>query len=485
MGNCGVGFAPVRPGQQTFLIELMEGVEDIPGTALHEGIQWEWETFPEYLDALDKRRFAMDIGTQVPHGSVRTYVMGERGANNEPATPEDIEQMASLVKEGIEAGALGFSTSRTLAHTAISGEPVPGTFAAEDELFGIGRVLGELGSGIFEVAGAGAAGEDIDAPVKELDWMVRLSKEINRPVSFILIQVDAAPDLWRELLELSAEAAAGGAEVYPQVAGRPFGMLIGHQTTIHPFADRPTFVALQALPFDEMIKELRKPEVRSKILAEGDPDNPGMLLSQLGRWFPMGDPPNYEPSYEDSIEGIAKSKGCDPVELLYDRMLDRDGKELFLLPVLNYSNLNADPIREMIYHPRAALGLGDGGAHCGIICDASIQTFMLTHWVRDRTRGEKIPVEFVVKRMTKDTADLYGLRDRGVLAPGMKGDVNIIDLDGLRLLPPEMVHDLPAGGKRFMQRAKGYRYTICSGEITMQDDEPTGALPGRLVRGAQ
>jgi N-acyl-D-aspartate/D-glutamate deacylase len=463
----------------------MEGVEDIPGTALHEGMEWEWESFPEYLDALDKRRYSMDIATQVPHGSVRTYVMGERGINNEPATKEDIEAMAAIVKEGIAAGAVGFSTSRTLAHRAITGEPVPGTFAAEDELFGIGRVLGELGTGIFELAAAGAAGEDIAAPLAELDWMRRLSAETGRPVTFAMVQVDAAPDLWRELLDLSAKAVGEGAQVFPQVAGRPFGLLTGHQTDIHPFGDRLSYLALLELPFDERIERMRDPETKRKILSEGDPENPGLLLSQLGRIFPMGDPPNYEPSYEQSIAGIAEAQGCDPVELLYDRMLDRDGRELFLVPVLNYSNGSADPIREMLYHPRAALGLGDGGAHCGIICDASIQTFMLTHWVRDRTRGEKVPVEFAVRRMAKDTADLYGFHDRGVVAVGMKADLNVIDLAGLTLRAPEMVFDLPAGGRRFMQRARGYRYTVCSGEITIENDELTGAYPGRLVRGAQ
>jgi N-acyl-D-aspartate/D-glutamate deacylase len=483
MGNCGVGFAPVRPGQQDFLIGLMEGVEDIPGTALHEGMQWEWESFPEYLDALERREYAMDIATQVPHGSVRTYVMGERGANNEAATPEDIEAMAAIVKEGIAAGAVGFSTSRTLAHRAISGEPVPGTFAAEDELFGIGRAMGELQRGIFELAPAGAAGEDIAAPLAELDWMRRLSAETGRPVTFAMVQVDAAPDLWRELLDVSAKAVEEGAQVFPQVAGRPFGLLIGHQTDIHPFSDRLSYLALLELPFEERIERMRDPEVKQKILSEGDPDNPGLLLQQLGRIFPMGDPPNYEPSYEESIEGIAKASGRDPVELLYDRLLDRDGRELFLAPVLNYSNLSADPIREMLYHPRAVLGLGDGGAHCGIICDASIQTFMLTHWVRDRTRGDKVPVEFVVRRMSKDTADLYGFHDRGVVAEGMKADLNVIDLEGLTLRAPEMIFDLPAGGRRFMQRAKGYRYTICAGEITLENDEPTGAHPGRLLRG--
>ena len=485
MGNCGVGFAPVKPGGEDFLIGLMEGVEDIPGAALSEGIEWEWESFPEYLDALAKRRFMMDVGTQVPHGSVRTYVMGERGANNEAATPEDIAAMAEIVKSGVAAGALGFSTSRTIAHRAITGEPVPGTFAAEDELFGIGRVLGELGQGIFEVAGAGAAGEDIAAPKAEFDWMRRLSKEIGRPVTFAMVQVDAAPELWRELLELSAAAVEEGAEIFPQVAGRPFGMLIGHQTDLHPFADRPTYVSLLELPFEERVRRMRDPEVKRKILGEYDPENPSMWMQQLGRMFPMGDPPNYEPAYEDSVEGIAKARGLDTADFLYEQLLERDGKELFLVPVLNYSYLNADPIREMMYHPRATLGLGDGGAHCGMICDASIQTFMLTHWVRDRTRGEKVPVEFAVKRMTRDPAQLYGLGDRGVIAPGMKGDLALIDLERLRLRAPEMVHDLPAGGRRFMQRAEGYRSVIVSGEVTLENDEPTGALPGMLVRGAR
>jgi N-acyl-D-aspartate/D-glutamate deacylase len=484
MGNCGVGFAPVEPGKEDFLIGLMEGVEDIPGTALHEGMKWSWRTFPEYLDALDRLKFSMDVGTQVPHGSVRAYVMGQRGADNEPATPEDIEAMAAIVKEGIAAGALGFSTSRTIAHTAITGEPVPGTFAAEDELFGIGRVLGELGEGIFEVAAAGAAGEDIAAPAKELEWMVRLSKEIQRPVTFAMLQVDAAPDLWRELLELSASAAKDGAEVFPQVAGRPFGLLLGHQTELHPLAACPTFSALLDLPFEDRIEKLRDPDIKKKILEEANPET-SIFLTQLGRMFPMGDPPNYEPSYDDSVEAIAKREGVDPVELMYDRMLERDGRELFLVPVLNYSEGNADPIREMMFHPRAALGLGDGGAHCGMICDASIQTFMLTHWVRDRTRGEKIPLEFAVKRMSKDTADLYGLRDRGTIEVGKKADLNLIDLDALRLEPPVMVHDLPAGGRRFMQRAHGYRATIVSGEVTMENDEPTGVFPGRLIRGQQ
>jgi N-acyl-D-aspartate/D-glutamate deacylase len=482
MGNCGVGFAPVRPGQHDFLIRLMEGVEDIPGTALHEGIAWEWETFPQYLDALAKRRWTMDVGTQVPHGAVRAYVMGERGAKNQPATPEDIAAMAALVREGLAAGAFGFSTSRTIAHRAIDGEPVPGTFAAEDELFGIGRVLGELGRGIFELAGAGAAGEDIAAPKREIDWMRRLSREIRRPVTFTLLQVNAAPDLWREQFELSVAALAEGAQIYPQVAGRPFGLLIGHQTKIHPFSDRPTFAALLPLPFEERVRKLRDPEIKRRILGEANREQPSMLASQYGRTFPIGTPPNYEPSYEDSIEARAKRAGREPEEFLYDKLLENDGRELLLVPVLNYAELSCGPIREMVLHPRAALGLGDGGAHCGIICDASIQTFMLTHWVKSRVRGPRLPLELVVKRMTKDTADLYGIGDRGVIAPGKKADLNLIDLAKLELLPPRMEHDLPAGGARFLQGARGYEATIVAGEIVAQKDAPTGALPGRLLR---
>jgi N-acyl-D-aspartate/D-glutamate deacylase len=420
----------------------------------------------------------------VPHGAVRAYVMGERGAKNEPASPQDIAAMAALVKEGIAAGALGFSTSRTIAHRAITGEPVPGTFAAEDELFGIGRAMGSLGRGIFEVAGAGAAGEDVAAPKAELDWMRRLSAEIRRPVTFALLQVDAAPELWRELLALSEAAAKGGAQVYPQVAGRPFGMLVGHQTKIHPFALRPSFEALRALPFAERMRRLADPTVKRAILAEGKTAPRSMLLDLLYKFFPMGDPPCYEPTREESIAGIAEREGRDPEELLYDRMLAREGRELFLVPVLNYSQGSCDPIREMMLHPFAALGLGDGGAHCGIICDASIQTFVLTHWVRDRTRGPKLPVELAVKRMTRDTAALYGFADRGTLTPGQRADLNLIDLAGLRLEPPVMVQDLPAGGQRFLQRARGYRATFVAGEQTIDCDEPTGALPGRLVRGA-
>ena len=487
-GNCGVGFAPVRPNERDYLISLMEAVEDIPGSALAEGIEWEWETFPEFMDAVGKRELGMDVAAQVPHGAVRTYVMGERGAENEPATPEDIERMAVIVREGMEAGALGFSTSRTIMHKAASGDPMPGTFAAEDELFGLGRVLGDLGKGIFELAPVGAAGEDVIGAREEMDWMRRLSAEIGRPVSFAMLQVDAEPTLWRDLLDESQKAVAEGAQVYPQTAGRPFGMLVGHQTEYHPFRDRPTYEALMDLPFAERIARLNEPEVRTAILSEKvEYDDPmsAYVMASFHKLFPLGEKPNYEPAPEDSVAGIAEREGRSPEDVLYDCMLGQEGRELLLFPLLNYSDGNCDPIYEMIQHPRAVLGLGDGGAHCGIICDASIQTFMLSHWVRDRDRGPKLPVELVVQRMTSDTANLYGLRDRGLIAPGYKADLNVIDLDTVGLKLPEMVFDLPAGGRRLIQRADGYRYTLVNGQVTMRDGVPTGELPGRLIRGEQ
>lgn len=487
-GNCGVGFAPVRPDQHDYLISLMEAVEDIPGTALAEGIQWEWETFPEFMDAVGKRELGMDVAAQVPHGAVRTYVMGKRGAENEPATPEDIRRMADIVREGMEAGALGFSTSRTIMHKAASGDPMPGTFAAEDELFGLGRVLGELDKGIFELAPVGAAGEDVIGARAEMDWMCRLSAEIGRPVSFAMLQVDAEPTLWRDLLDESQQAVAKGAEVYPQIAGRPFGMLVGHQTEYHPFRERPSYEALIDLPFEERVARLREPAVRKAILSEkvdyADPMS-AFVMASFHKLFPLGEKPNYEPAYEDSVAGIADREGRSPEEVLYECMLGQDGRELLLFPLLNYSDGNCDAIYEMLHHPRAALGLGDGGAHCGIICDASIPTFMLSHWVRDRVRGPKLPLELVVKRMTSDSAKLYGLLDRGLIEPGYKADLNVIDMDKVGLKLPEMVFDLPAGGRRLIQRADGYHTTLVSGEVTMREGVPTGAFPGRLVRGEQ
>jgi N-acyl-D-aspartate/D-glutamate deacylase len=485
MGNCGVGFAPVRPGSQEWLVQLMEGVEDIPGTALTEGISWGWESFPEYLTALEGMRRVVDVGTQVPHGAVRAYVMGERGSRNEPATAEDIAAMAALVKDGIAAGALGFSTSRTIVHRAVDGEPVPGTFAAEDEIFGIGQALKSLDAGVFELAPAGAMGEDLAAPEREVALMRRLSAAIGRPISFALLQVDAAPDQWRDILRLSAEANAEGADLRPQVAGRALNILLGFQT-IHPFSKRPTYLSLVDLPLAERIQHLRKDEVRRAILSERIPDDPLMAMiggQSTSHMFPLGEPPDYEPTPDMSVAAIARREGRPEEEVLYDLLLRHDGRELVLFTLGGYSHGSLDDMKEMLEHPKSALGLSDGGAHCGVICDASAPTYMLSHWARDRANG--LPLEFVVKKMTRDTAQLYGLEDRGVVAPGFKADLNLVDHEHLNLRLPEMVHDLPAGARRLIQRADGWKATICSGEVTFEDGEHTDARPGRLIRGGQ
>ncbi|MGB1653681.1 MAG: N-acyl-D-amino-acid deacylase family protein [Acidimicrobiales bacterium] len=490
MGNCGVGFAPVTPGSEEWLIQLMEGVEDIPGAALSEGIAWEWETFPEYLDALDKRRWSVDIGTQIAHGAVRAYVMGSRGARNEPADATEIAAMAAIVRDAVAAGALGVSTSRTIAHRAMDGEPVPGTFAAEDELFALGHGLRDGGGGIFELAPAGVAGEDVVAPLQEVDWMVRLSAETGQPVSFAMLQVSSAPDLWKELLQASIDAIDQGADIHPQVAGRPFGVLVGWETG-HPFLLRPSYRAIADLPLAERVVELRKPEVRAAILGEADIESGGSLIeglaglaaSMLDNIFILGDPPDYEPTADRSIAAIALAQGVEPLEAAYDAFCAEDGRALLMLPLLNYADGDHEAIRAQLTHPRSISGLSDGGAHCGIICDASLPTTMLTHWTRDRTRGELLPLEWIVKKQTQDTAELYGLSDRGSLEVGKRADVNIIDYGALRLLTPEMIYDLPAGGRRLVQRCEGYVATIVAGEVTRRDGVDTGARPGRLVRG--
>ena len=498
MGNCGVGFAPAAPNRHEWLIGLMEGVEDIPGTALSAGMQWNWETFPEYLDYLDTLPKALDVGTQVPHGAVRSYVMGERGANNEPANPEDILEMKKLVREGIEAGALGVSTSRTIVHRAIDGVNVPGTFAEEDEMMAFGEALSEAGTGVFELAPAGVTGDDMNLPDLEVAWMRRVSAATGRPITFALVQLDAEPDHWKRMFDLSEEAAAEGADLYPQVTARAPGVLLGLQTN-HPWVNAPTFQEisghyklgegdahhLRRVPIEEVAAEMRKPEVKAKLIEELEAAHQDIAFINLGRVFQLQEPLDYEPSEEDSVAAMAKREGREAHELFYDLLLEDDGKRLFFAPTLNYTDFNYDVVRKMLTHPRAALGLDDAGAHCGVICDASMPTFMLTHWARDRSRGEGLPLEFVVKKMTSDTARLYGLNDRGVLKPGMKGDVNVIDLERLQLRAPELAHDLPADGRRLVQRAEGFVATIVSGEVIMRDGEDTGARPGQLVRGEQ
>jgi N-acyl-D-amino-acid deacylase len=489
MGNCGVGFAPARPDRHDWLIGLMEGVEDIPGAALSEGIEWEWETFPQYLDALERRRWTVDVGAQIPHGAVRAYVMGDRGARNEPATPEEIDQMRVIVLDALRAGALGFSTSRTMGHRAIDGELVPGTYAAEDELFGIGRALAEAGTGVFELAPLGSAGELLLDAVKEVDWMRRLSAAIDRPVTYVLLQVDDEPELWRAQLAASLDACAEGARLHPQVAGRPTGILSGHYTTLCYLGEIPAYRELKArgLSPEQFSAALADPEVRRRIL-EWRPATAEQAVAMeraAQRTFVLGDPPDYEPGPERSLAGLAAAAGSTPLEVAYDVMAADGGQGLLYLPILNYATGDLDHVREMLLHPRGALGLSDGGAHTGTICDASMPTFMLTHWTRDRTRGETLPLPYIVKKQTHDTARLFGLTDRGTLEPGALGDVNLIDYDALALGGPYVSADLPAGGRRLLQKASGYVATIKKGTVTFDAGEATGELPGRLIRGSR
>ncbi len=493
-GNCGVGFAPVAPGREQWLIELMEGVEDIPGTALTEGISWGWESFPEYLDVIEKQRLAVDFGTQVAHGAVRGYAMGDRGARNEAATADDIALMARIVQEAVEAGALGFSTSRTEAHRAIDGEPVPGTYAAEDELFALGRAMAAGGQAVFEVAPDGTAGENVDGPMREMDWMVRLAAEIDRPVSFAMVQTQSAPDLWRKQLDIAGAAFDDGIRIHPQFAARPFGMLFGFEG-YHAFTHRPTFRRLKAeLGPGELVARLADPAVREAILSETDlPAQPLPLFDSLfafiqhsaASMYAIGDPPDYEPTPDRTVAAIAEQRGQDPLAAMYDLMLESDGTAVLMLPFFNYVEGNHDAIHEMLSHRAAISGLSDGGAHCGLICDASLPTFMLTHWVRDRHRGARFPLEYVVRKQTLDTATLFGLSDRGVLAKGKKADVNVIDMDALTLGVPKMAYDLPAGGRRLIQGARGYDATVVSGVVTRRHGVDTGARPGQLLRGVR
>lgn len=483
IGNCGVGFAPVRPDHHDFLIQLMEGVEDIPGAALAEGINWEWETFPEYLDALEKRAFAIDIGTQVPHGAVRAYVMGE-GLNANEAQQDDIARMAEVVREGLAAGALGFSTSRTSLHRAKDGKVVPGTHASSDEVLGIGRMLGKVGHGVFQMA------SDYLPEEYELAWMKQLGRETGKRVLYSVVQSAGDPDQWRRLIRAAEEDAAEGGLLTPQIAPRPVGLLLGFESSIHPFFLHPDFIALKGLTAEARAAALRTPEVRQALLAR-TPDFSradgvlAMVVEGFDNMYALGQSPDYEPSPDQSIAAIAAREGRTPREVAYDILSADDDGSILYLPMLGYVDRNLDATRELMRHPCTVYGLADGGAHCGMISDASIPTFLLTHWGRDRTRGEQIPLEELIENQTRRTAECYGLHDRGVLAPGLKADINIIDFANLHIHAPVLTQDLPADGKRFLQKITGYRMTICSGQIIYRDGEPTGALPGRLIRGGK
>jgi N-acyl-D-aspartate/D-glutamate deacylase len=485
MGNCGVGFAPAAPDKHDFLIALMEGVEDIPGAALAEGLPWDWESLPEYFDAVARRPHAVDIGAQVPHAALRAYVMGERGADHEiDPTPDEIAHMARLTSEALLAGAVGFGTSRTVNHRSRTGARIGSLTASSEELLGIGQALKETGRGVFEFV---SDFRDVDY---ELGLMRRLAAETRRPLSVSLIQANQVPDKWREILSRIEQAAADGIDMKAQVCARPIGVLFGLQATLNPFMRTPTYHAIASLPLAERVARMRDPEVRRRILAEYEEEaataRGGRLQHvDLAELYPLGEPPEYEPEPSDSVAGRAEQCGRTPADLLYDLLLERDGRALLYHPFGNFAHHNLDAAREMVLSDRTLFGLSDGGAHVGTICDASFPTYNLTHWCRDRKRGEGLPLEFVVKGQTSDTARHVGWNDRGVVAPGRRADLNVIEFEKLQLHAPEIVHDLPAGGRRLLQRAEGYRYTIKSGQVTFEDGVHTGALPGSLVRGAQ
>jgi N-acyl-D-aspartate/D-glutamate deacylase len=492
MGNCGVGFAPVRPDQHDFLIGLMEGVEDIPGTALSEGIAWEWESFPEYLDALDRRSWALDVAAQLPHGALRAYVMGARAGRKEPATEADIAQMVRLTAEAQRAGSFGFSTSRTVFHKAVDGVPVPGTYAEQDEIFAIAQALADSGHGVLEVAPT-TPDESSDAPATELAWMADVSAKTGCPVTFLCLQHNRRPDWWRTQLAFCDAARDRGAVVVPQVFCRAISVMLGLRSKFHPFIRGKTFQSLSHLPFEEMVRRLKSdPELRRAMAQEGvanvygadDPSDPfaGQMNLDWARVYALGNPPEYEPTPDRSIAAIAQREGRDPREVLLDILLEDGGESFIQYPFMGFADGSLEPVFHMLSNPHAIPGAADGGAHVATICDGGIPTFMLTHWVRDRVAGPRFPIEYIVKKQTADTAALYGFRDRGLVRPGLKADLNLIDFDRLGFDPPRMIRDLPAGGPRLMQKARGYVATLVSGEVIQRDGVDTGARPGRLVR---
>jgi N-acyl-D-aspartate/D-glutamate deacylase len=481
VGNCGVGFAPVHDQDHDRLIELMEGVEDIPGVVLAEGLSWNWRSFPEFMDAIDGRPFDVDVALQVPHGALRLHVMGERGAAREEATPEDIAEMARLAAEGVAAGALGFTTSRTLNHRTSRGEPTPTLTAGADELVGIATAIGASGRGVLQVVSDFG---DIDA---EFGIFRRMAEESGRPLSFTLVQTRG--DGWRRQLELLTEANAAGVAMAGQVAPRAVGLLLGLQCTLHPFMTNPVYREIAEGTLDQQVAALRDPGFRERVIDAGKAKREqdrrsGRLLEGFGSMYELGDPPDYEPDPATSIAARAERTGVDPLELAYDHLVADGGRAFFYVPLLNYADGNLDATAEMLAHPHTVPGLGDGGAHLGTICDASFPTTLLAHWGRDRDRG-RLELPYLVRQHTQDTARTVGLLDRGVLAAGYRADVNVIDFDALVARRPEMRHDLPAGGRRLVQQAEGYVATIAAGQVTYEGGEAAGPLPGHLVRGPQ
>ena len=482
-GNCGVGFAPCRSGDREMLVSLMEGVEDIPEVVMTEGLTWDWETYPEYLDAIEKRPHDIDFASQLPHSAVRVYVMGQRGADREPATEDDLKKMQAVVRNAIDAGALGFATSRLVIHKTGRGDPIPTYEAAEAELEAMALALKDAGRGVLQAV-FGTPGRTFE---DEIDLLARLARLSGRPASFSMAQSNENPEAWRGAMQRLREANADGPPIRAQVYPRPIGVVLGFDLSVNPFSLCPSYQPLAKLPFAERVAALRDPQMRARLLME-EPGDALIPLARMGRRFefmwPLGDPPNYEPSPEDSVAAQARRRGIEPAELAYDLLLENDGRGLLLTALANYGSGSLDPIHSLITDPNSVLGLGDGGAHYGMICDSSYPTFVLQHWARDR-KGERLSIEQAVKALTADPARTVGLMDRGVLAPGRKADLNIIDHDRIRLSKPKVLYDLPAGGRRVTQDAQGYEALIVSGQVVNREGEPTGALPGRLVRGPQ
>lgn len=478
MGNCGVGFAPVRPQDRDFLIQLMEGVEDIPGAALAEGINWQWESFPEYLDALAAFPRAIDVATQVPHGAIRAYVMGERCNTDYAPSREEVAQMAELVREGVEAGALGFSSSKTLLHKDIKGDFMPGTFSGNDEMLALGLGMKGLNNSVFELV-SDHLGEE-----EEWAWVTEFQKQTGLTVTLIATTAPAYEN--GKMYKLAEQARQEGREIRPQAAGRPTGVLHGLQSSFHAFVGHPTFREhLSHLSHAELVKAMNEPAMKARILSEESVIKGGLMqnLPQLmNQVFPLGDTPNYEPDAEDSIAGIARAQGRNPMEVMYDLLVANEGKELFYQPLGGYQGFSLDAQKKLLEHPNVLFGLSDGGAHCGVIADAGMPTFIMTHWGRDRTKGDKMTLEFIVQALTSKTAEAFGMFDRGRIREGWMADINVIDFETMRLYRPEAIFDLPAGGRRLVQRAGGYDVTIKAGQVIFRNGEHTGALPGKLVR---
>jgi N-acyl-D-aspartate/D-glutamate deacylase len=482
MGNCGVGFAPASSDRHDWLIALMEGVEDIPGTAMTEGITWEWTSFEEYLTALESHPHVIDFAAQIAHGPLRGYVMGDRGAANETATADDIEQMSKLVESALRAGALGFSTSRTPLHRSKDGELVPGTTANEHELLGIADAMKRVGHGVFQFAP-----EHAKVPVEEWSWMRKLAQTTGATVSVNLSQPNDGPEIWRNVLALLTEAQNDGVPIVAQVAGRTIGVLMCLEGSAHPLLFHPAYNEVARLPLAERCKALQEPQLRERIINEM-PNDGGLfqkvILDNASHMFPvMTANIDYEPLPSASATAIAMNANKKVMEVLLDQLIANDGHGLIYMPFFNYAYGDLSFNYEAHQHPGTRMGLSDAGAHCGAICDGGTPTFMLTHWVRDRTRGEKLPLELVVHRQTQQTAALYGLNDRGLIAPGQRADINIIDFEKLNFTMPYMAYDLPAQGRRLVQQAIGYDATFVAGTQIVDSDQFTGALPGKLVRG--